>query len=116
MNFLEGGQSQLRGHAVNTPRSISQRVSQASIPDEVNIQIMHQSNQAVRLIQNYERTGIIEDLNKAIAIIEQVIDMTPQGSVHLAGILSNFGAMLGRRFEQTEIGRASCRERVYLAV
>ena len=62
---------------------------------------MHQSNHAVELIRNYERTGIIEDLNKAISIIEQVIDMTPQGSIHLAGMLSNFGAMLGMRFERT---------------
>lgn len=52
-------------------------------------------------MRNYERTRIREDLYKAISIMEQVIDMMPQESIYLAGMLNNFGAMLGRRFELT---------------
>ena len=54
-------------------------------------------------MRNYKRTGTIEDLNKAITIIEQVIDITPQGSINLAYILSNFSAILGRRFKRTRL-------------
>jgi tetratricopeptide (TPR) repeat protein len=43
----------------------------------------------------------MEDLNKAFNIMEQVIDMTPQDFVPRAGRLSNFGNILGRRFERT---------------
>ncbi|KAF2804516.1 uncharacterized protein BDZ99DRAFT_544163 [Mytilinidion resinicola] len=53
------------------------------------------------LLQNYERYGSIEDLDKAISVIEQVLNITPQGSEDLAAMLSNFGAMLSRRFERT---------------
>jgi hypothetical protein len=67
----------------------------------VDIQIIHQSEEVVGLIQNYERTGIMEDLNKAFDMMEQVIDMTPQGSVYRANRLTNFGVILGKRFERT---------------
>ena len=72
-----------------------------SISAEVDTQITHQSIPALRLIRNYAQTSTIEDLNKVISIMEHVIDMTPRGSIHSAGMLSNFGAMMGTRFEQT---------------
>ncbi|KAF2675633.1 hypothetical protein K458DRAFT_212328, partial [Lentithecium fluviatile CBS 122367] len=75
--------------------------SQAAISNDVDTQIIHQRQEVDRLIRNYERTGIIEDLNKAFAIMEQILDMTPQGSVHRASMLSNFGVILGKRFERT---------------
>lgn len=67
----------------------------------MDTQIIHQSEEIVSLMQNYERTGIMEDLNKAFDMMEQVLDMTTQGSVHQAGRLNNFGIILGRRFERT---------------
>jgi hypothetical protein len=66
----------------------------------MNIQIIHQSEKAVRLAKNYERTGSMEDLNKAFDMMEQVIDTTPQGPFHRAGMLSNFSNILGTRFER----------------
>ncbi|KAF2804436.1 uncharacterized protein BDZ99DRAFT_354976, partial [Mytilinidion resinicola] len=69
--------------------------------DEVDILITHQNDTAIRLLQNYERNGNMEDLEKAVSIMEQVVDMTPQESINLMVRLSNFGSMLSRRFEQT---------------
>jgi len=47
--------------------------------------------------------------------MEQVVDITPRESEHLARVLSNLGVMLGRRFERTgamiDLNRAlSCYE------
>jgi hypothetical protein len=62
---------------------------------------MHQNDEAVRLLQNYERYGSREDLDKAISIMKQVIDITAWGSKNIVGMLSDFGVMLGMRFERT---------------
>src|SRR5262245_10182416 len=76
-------------------------IGQESVYNEVEIQIMRQNNEAVRLVQNYERYGTIEDLNKAVSMMEQVIEMTSRESISLGGKLGNFGAMLRKRFERT---------------
>ncbi|PQE12949.1 TPR domain-containing protein [Rutstroemia sp. NJR-2017a BBW] len=56
-------------------------------------------NQVARLLENYEQTGSLETLNKAIRIMEQVVDIV--GEYITPDILSNLGVVLGRRFERT---------------
>ena len=67
----------------------------------MDIQIIHKSKRAIRLVQNYEKTGSMEDLNEAFDMMEQVIDIMLQGLVHRAGILSNFSNILRQRFDWT---------------
>jgi tetratricopeptide (TPR) repeat protein len=57
--------------------------------------------QAVRLAQNYKQIGVIGDLEEAIRMMEQVIDMTPTGYTNLAPMLNNLGVMLSMRSERT---------------
>jgi tetratricopeptide (TPR) repeat protein len=83
-------------------RFIDQSVSQAPMSDDMDIQILRKNDQAIRLLQNYKRTGIVEELDRAIIIMEQVIDATSQESIYLASMLSNLGTMLRRRFERTD--------------
>ena len=79
--------------------SISERISQESTFDEIDTQISHLNDRGARLAKNYEQTGSLKDLNEAIRIMEQIIDMV--GEYIMPYILSNLGAMLGRRFQQT---------------
>ncbi|KAI0804900.1 CHAT domain-containing protein [Xylaria sp. FL0064] len=57
--------------------------------EEINRQTSCLNNQAIKLAENYQQTGRLENLNEAIQIMEQLF------------VLSNLGAMLGRRFERT---------------
>jgi hypothetical protein len=59
------------------------------------------SNQAVSLAENYQRTGVMKDLNEAIRIIEQAINMTPIGHSHLVAMLQKLGFVLGLRYGWT---------------
>jgi hypothetical protein len=70
--------------------TISQRASQESTFDEIDTQISHLNDQAARLAENYAQTGSLKDLNEAIRIIEQVIDMVGEYITPL--VLSNLGA------------------------
>ena len=56
-------------------------------------------DQATRLAKTYERTGSLRDLNEAIRIMDQAIEMA--GVYIQPFMLSNLGAMLGMRFERT---------------
>ncbi|KLU92421.1 hypothetical protein MAPG_11367 [Magnaporthiopsis poae ATCC 64411] len=71
-------------------------VNQESMFDETGI------NQAVRLADNYQQTGRFEDLEEAVRIMEQAVDI--RGESIQPDMLSNLGVMLawlGRRFERT---------------
>ena len=57
--------------------------------------------QAGRLAQNYKRTGVIGDLEEAIRVMEQAIDMTPTGYTNLAPMLNDLGVLLSMRSERT---------------
>ena len=59
------------------------------------------SDQAASLAENYQRTGVMKDLNEAIRIIEQAINMTSTGHPHLVAMLQKLGFMLGLRYERT---------------
>lgn len=88
-------------YATDSCRPATLVTEQDSVLDEIQIQIMHQISEAVRVIERYERYGSRQDLDKAVGIMDQVVEITPQRSKHLARILSIVGAMLGTRFERT---------------
>ncbi|KAJ3573299.1 hypothetical protein NPX13_g4752 [Xylaria arbuscula] len=67
--------------------------------EESNTQIRSSNTEAARLAENYQQTGRLEDLNEAIRIMEQMIEMA--GRYTQPFMLSNLGAFLGRRFERT---------------
>ncbi|KAI0536692.1 CHAT domain-containing protein [Xylaria digitata] len=73
--------------------------SRDSRSENTDIHISHLNDQAIRLAKTYERTGSLRDLNKAIRIMDQVIEMA---RVYIQPfMLSNLGAMLGWRFKRT---------------
>ncbi|KAL8369387.1 hypothetical protein RB599_010631 [Gaeumannomyces hyphopodioides] len=74
-------------------------ISQGLTHNEASIQIGLLSGQAARLAEKYQHTGSVRDLNEAIRIMEQAIDMA--GRYISPAMLSNLGVMLGTRFERT---------------
>jgi tetratricopeptide (TPR) repeat protein len=58
--------------------------------------------QATRLAQNYQRTGVMKDLDEAIRMTGQaIIKMLPAGHALLLRSVDSIGRMLGWRFERT---------------
>ena len=53
------------------------------------------------LSRRFERTGSIDDLNRAVDVTSMAVDATPQDHPDRAVILSNLGSHLSRRFERT---------------
>ncbi|KAF2185509.1 hypothetical protein K469DRAFT_665117 [Zopfia rhizophila CBS 207.26] len=70
-------------------RSVSQSLSPASISEEAD-----------RLIQNYQRTGSMDDLNRAVEVGDMAVNAIPQGHSDRARYLNNLGHLLGTRFNQ----------------
>jgi hypothetical protein len=91
----------LTEHDANAPRSFSQKGSQESVQNEANAQISYQNDHAVDLLQKYERSGDLSDLDEAIGIMEKMADMVAEKCIDKEGMLANLGRMLGRRFERT---------------
>ncbi len=49
----------------------------------------------------FEQTGSIDDLNRAVDVASQAVDATPQDHPNRARWLNNLGIRLGNRFERT---------------
>jgi hypothetical protein len=56
---------------------------------------------AMKLLDRFERTDSIDDLNRAITMEEQAVKSIPDGHLDRAGRLNNLGSALQRRFEWT---------------
>ncbi|KAJ3530666.1 hypothetical protein NMY22_g8476 [Coprinellus aureogranulatus] len=56
---------------------------------------------AVALVDRFERVGDLEDIAKAISILQSAIKLTPEGHVFMPGLLANLGNAYIRRFERT---------------
>ncbi|KAI3326484.1 CHAT domain-containing protein [Xylariaceae sp. AK1471] len=84
---------------MSTPPESWQTSNQQLRLNEVDIEISLLNNQAIRLAEDYKQTGVLEKLNKAIRIIEQVIEMV--GGYLQPLMLSNLGVILGMRFDRT---------------
>ncbi|KAF2174672.1 hypothetical protein K469DRAFT_756644 [Zopfia rhizophila CBS 207.26] len=54
-----------------------------------------------RLRTRFERTGLMEDLNRAVDVADMAVNATPQDHPDRATILNNLGNRLGMRFERT---------------
>ncbi|RYP20115.1 hypothetical protein DL765_002957 [Monosporascus sp. GIB2] len=50
----------------------------------------------------FERTGSIDDLNRAVDVTDVAVDATPQDHPNKAAWLYNLGTLLGMRFERTD--------------
>lgn len=55
----------------------------------------------IRLKDRYERTGILHDLQVAIALIAAAVRVTPHGHPNRAGLLHILGEIFARRYERT---------------
>ncbi|KAH8747717.1 CHAT domain-containing protein [Diaporthe sp. PMI_573] len=53
------------------------------------------------LRRRFERTGSMDDLNRAVEVADMAVDATPQDYPDRASRLNNLGTQLGRRFEWT---------------
>ncbi|KAI8623472.1 hypothetical protein F5Y19DRAFT_492557 [Xylariaceae sp. FL1651] len=62
-------------------------------------QISSLNKGAVRLAENYRHSGRLEDLNKAIGMMDQTMEMA--GRYIQPYIINNLGAFLGRRYKRT---------------
>ncbi|KAK4097643.1 hypothetical protein N658DRAFT_269779 [Parathielavia hyrcaniae] len=49
----------------------------------------------------FERTGSMDDLNRAVDVADKAVDATPQDHPDRAALLTNLGNRLGSRFERT---------------
>jgi hypothetical protein len=78
--------------------SISQSISREITFGDVAL-ASSLGNQAVRLVENYEQTVSLETLNKAIRIMEQVVDIV--GEYITPDMLNILGVMLSKQFEHT---------------
>ncbi|EPS45867.1 hypothetical protein H072_279 [Dactylellina haptotyla CBS 200.50] len=76
----------------------SQEIQPDFIP-EMSIQIPEQHDVAIQLMRNYEQTGVLGTLNKAISIMQQNVELA--GKYITPDILNDLGVMLGMRFERT---------------
>jgi len=56
---------------------------------------------AFELQSRFERTGLMDDLNRAITTNEQAVVLTPEDTPNLAMYLNNLGNALISRFERT---------------
>jgi hypothetical protein len=59
------------------------------------------SNLGNLLDMRFERTGSIDDPNRAVDVASSAVDAMPQDHPDRAAILNNLGNTLGRRFQQT---------------
>ncbi|KAL7918917.1 CHAT domain-containing protein [Trichoderma austrokoningii] len=59
------------------------------------------SNLGSMLGRRFERTGSMDDLNRAVSVASDAVDATPHDHPHRAACLNNLGNRLGRRFERT---------------
>ena len=59
------------------------------------------SNFGAMLGRRFERTGSMDDLNRAVDIADMAVNITPQDHPDQAGYLNNLGNWLGRRFKRT---------------
>ncbi|RYP81636.1 hypothetical protein DL770_005844 [Monosporascus sp. CRB-9-2] len=51
--------------------------------------------------RRFERTGSMDDLNRAVDVANMAVEATPQDHSDRTGCLSNLGNLLGTRFERT---------------
>ncbi|KAL8367940.1 hypothetical protein RB599_003723 [Gaeumannomyces hyphopodioides] len=51
--------------------------------------------------RRFDRTGSMDDLNRAVEVTDMAVDATPQDHPDRAAILNNLGGWLGRRFDRT---------------
>ena len=56
---------------------------------------------AFELQNRFERTGSMDDLNRAITMNEQAVTSTPEDHPNRGRTLNNFGSALQSRFERT---------------
>ncbi|KAH6880957.1 CHAT domain-containing protein [Coprinopsis sp. MPI-PUGE-AT-0042] len=57
------------------------------------------NNSGAGLLMQYERTGDLETITEAIALLHRAVQLTPKGHANLPGCLSNLGTSFQRRFE-----------------
>ncbi|KAH6867440.1 CHAT domain-containing protein [Coprinopsis sp. MPI-PUGE-AT-0042] len=58
-------------------------------------------NSGVGLMRQFERTGDLETITEAIAVLHRAVQLTPEGHANLPGRLTNLGISFRRRFECT---------------
>ncbi|KAH6880965.1 CHAT domain-containing protein [Coprinopsis sp. MPI-PUGE-AT-0042] len=58
------------------------------------------NNSGVGLLRQYERTGDLETVTEAIAVLHRAVQLTPKGHANLPGNLSNLGTSFQHRFER----------------
>ena len=59
------------------------------------------SNLGSHLSRRFERTGLMDNLNRAVDVASMALDATPQDHPDRAVILSKLGSYLHSRFERT---------------
>jgi len=59
------------------------------------------SNLGIMLSRRFERTGSIDDLNRAVDVAEQAVNATPEDHPNRAGRLNNLENLLTTQFERT---------------
>ncbi|KAH6910829.1 CHAT domain-containing protein [Coprinopsis sp. MPI-PUGE-AT-0042] len=63
--------------------------------------ITNLNDSGVGLMRQFERTGDIETVTEAIAVLHRVVQLTPKGHVDLPGRLNNLASLFQGRFEHT---------------
>ena len=82
-------------------RSRTNEQAVASTPDDHPDRAMYLNNLGIALQSRFERTGSMDDLDRAITTNEQAVASTPDDHPNRAMYLNNLGNALQRRFERT---------------
>ncbi|KAF6753675.1 CHAT domain-containing protein [Ephemerocybe angulata] len=68
----------------------------------VRVGVVTQLNErGIELLRAFERTGNLSDMTEGILMLQQAVDITPDGHASKPGLLNNLGASLTHRFERT---------------
>lgn len=71
----------------------------STLPESKRVGLL--ADVGIALLDRFEQTGSMEDLNRAIVINEQAVESTPDDHADRARMLNNLGIALQSRFEQT---------------
>ncbi|KAJ3536759.1 hypothetical protein NMY22_g5891 [Coprinellus aureogranulatus] len=65
------------------------------------LKIFRMNARAIALVDRFEKIGNLDDIAEAIAILQDAIELTPEGHLFMPGLLTNLGNAFIRRFERT---------------
>ncbi|KAI3322844.1 hypothetical protein HD806DRAFT_116532 [Xylariaceae sp. AK1471] len=104
VEHLEQAIQRTEGWVAVTPSDHPDRARRFQIFDTLlartNQHTLAPSNIAAVVGSRFERTGLMDDLNRAVDVASKAVDATPQDRPDRVSYLNSLGNLLGRRFQR----------------